>query len=140
MSAATFFLEKESKSEEEGANPTSGVTCRRGEEEEEKGGERKGCLDLFAPQKSCRCCREIGRQQLCVYVWRLDDIRSHMDTQFAAPTLQLISLKRHYKTGVKYSIFLSFSQTHTLLNPLSVSLWFFIAVFFPPISLTLHIK
>lgn len=51
---------------------------------EEEGEDRKEgrCLARLAPLKSCRCCGEIRLQQLCIYVCRLDDIWSHMHTQF----------------------------------------------------------
>lgn len=67
-------------------------------------------------------------QQLCVYVCRLDDIRSHMRTQFAALTLRSVT--------IKYEICEN-THTHALVTPLSVFVLVFNAVF---ILLSLHIQ
>lgn len=77
------------------------------EEDEEWKKRRKGgeVFGLFIPSlKSCRCHGEIRPWQLCVYVRRLDDIWSHMHTQFAVnqpPALQ---------DGTQF-------LTHRLFNP-----------------------
>lgn len=66
---------------------------RYSEEDKERKEGGWGCCLAPSSRKSLRCCGEMRLQQLCVYVCRLDDIRSHMRTQFATLTLQSITIK-----------------------------------------------